>query len=243
MVRAFHVPVQREVLFDDHGPTGCGGCGNGDTLRMVGIPHGQAEGGAKRVHGPEIDTVIGAGIAVGAVEQGDVLRPTLPQGFQRQLHIRQRTHAGAQQHRLFLAAHIAQVRNVSDLAGADLDEGDAQRQQKIQTVRFVRRGGELNTDLVAVRFDSAEIVIGKLQPLEHIELGLSAACVVRLIVRLRHAAGDDLLRLPGLELYAVRPGIFCREAKFPGEIEPTVVVDAGLGDDISAHGVTSCIGS
>ena len=177
------------------------------------------------------------------MEQSDVLCPALPQGFQRQFHIRQRTHAGAQQHRFFLAAHVAQVRNVSNLAGADLDEGDAQRQQKVQTIRFVRRGGELDADLVTVRFDGAEIVIGKLQPLEHIELGFGVSRVVRLIVRLRHAAGNDLLRLPGLELYAVRPGIFCREAKLLGEIEPSVVVDAGLSDDISAHGVTSCIGS
>ena len=101
----------------------------------------------------------------------------------------------------------------------------------------------MDADLVAICFDGAEIVIGKLQPLEHIELGLGAARVVRLIVRLRHAAGDDLLRLPGLELHAVRPGVFCREAKLLGEIEPPVVVDAGLGDDISAHGVTSCTGS
>lgn len=143
----------------------------------------------------------------------------------------------------FLLPMVAQIRKVSDLAGADLDEGDAQRQQKVQTVRFVRCGRELDADLVAVCFDGAEIVIGKLQPLEHIELGLSAAHIVRLIVRLRHMTGDDLLRLPGLELHTVRPGVFCREAKLLCEVKPSVVVDAGLGDDISAHAVTSCIGS
>ena len=32
---------------------------------------------------------------------------------------------------------LAQVRDISDLAGADLDEGDAQRQQRVQTVRLI----------------------------------------------------------------------------------------------------------
>lgn len=95
--------------------------------------------------------------------------------------------------------------------------------RKIQTVRFVRCGGELDADLVAICFDGAEIVIGKLQPLEHIELGLGASCVVCLIVRPAPTLRVMIFSVCQVwNFTTVRPGVFCCEAKLLAQkIEPS----------------------
>ena len=104
-----------------------------------------------------------------------------------------------------LAGDVGEERQVRDLAGRHLVNGDVELVEEIGAGVVERRRHEEDTAASAVGDELAMRVGRQLELLEHVELRFAGVGVAGLIVRLDGVLGDELVGLERLELDGVGP--------------------------------------
>ncbi|MNY13138.1 hypothetical protein D3C86_1462550 [compost metagenome] len=74
---------------------------------------------------------------------------------------------------------------------------------------------------------------------DHVELGLCVTRVLELVGCLGCRAAKQLLGFEGLELDCICPSFHCNINQLLGEVNRSVMVDPGFGNDVCAHFHTS----
>src|SRR5207244_5623568 len=127
VVRTDEGRVERQVFLDDGRAARRGGDGDVSAERVVGEADRAAESDGQRVHGAQVDLAGRRGIRGEAVQHGQRRIARGADGGHRLLDLLQARHAGREDDGAALGRYVSQQREIRDLAGRDLEEGDAER--------------------------------------------------------------------------------------------------------------------
>jgi hypothetical protein len=141
VVRPRQIAVQRKVLFDHRSAKCHSSDGDLDARSVIRVAYGNPEGFPDRQHGAQIHLGHGRWVLRRAVKHGDPIprRPTLLEHAQGGLDLAQGAHAGGENDRLAVMTHVAQVWQVGDLAGGNLEGIRAQFDQQIDALAVESR--------------------------------------------------------------------------------------------------------
>ena len=155
-----------------------------------------------------------------------------PQYTQRLLHLTERAHPCRDDGGLPRTCHAEEKRAVRDLARRNLDTREVEPiDEQVEALGIERRREELDTAPRAVLDERVVVGLAKFERLQHRVPRLLLAGRRKLIRSLGSRLRRERVGAEGLELHGVRPGVRRHVDQLPREVERTVVVNAGFGDD------------
>lgn len=155
------------------------------------------------------------------------------QGVERGLDLAERGHAGGEDHGPAEGTDVAQIRQVGDLAGGNLEALGAERGEVVEAGDIEAGGEEADTLRLTVGDQGRVHRRAQLQLAQHRDLRLGLIGGARLVFGLGGARGREPLGAEGLELDQVGAGLGGDLDQALGESEVSMMVDAGFGDDES----------
>ena len=144
-------------------------------------------------------------------------------------------HAARENDRLAVAADLAQVRQIRDLARGNLESLRTELGQKLDAFRVEAAGEKLDSAHLAVGYERLMHVARELQPAQHRVLGFVGRPTIASGTPLSRRGRGEAIRLEGLELDQVRARLGGRIDQSASQSQVAVMVDAGLGDDQCTH--------
>ena len=154
VVRTFHIPIQREVLFDDRRAHRDRRDRHFNAFGVVRIADFHAKSIPERLHSLEIDVLIRRRVLGIAVKELDIARAILAQDCDRVLDLLHLAHAGGHHDRLSGFCQGDQIGIVGHLTRRDLPERHFDGVQELDALKVKRRRQEEDSLPVAILFQA-----------------------------------------------------------------------------------------
>jgi hypothetical protein len=241
MVRAGQGAVEGEMLLDDASTESRGGDIGGNPLRVVAETYAGASERAQGLHSAQIHGLHRRGILRGAVQKDDVIAAytALLKNPYGRLHLVEDRHARREDDAAAFGRNLAQIREVRNLAGGNFPPVHPERSETVDAHEVKGRAHKAYAFLVAKFFEARVVGERKMDCTAHFKLAFGLACCFLLVFGFRSYSRYDEFGDGGLELHIVRTGALGLPDHAAGEVQGTVVVHAGLGNDYNgfAHGL------
>ena len=185
------------------------------------------------LHGTQVYLIHGCGVFGGAVQYRylGTRCARLLQHVDCSLNFAQRRHASGKDDSLAELADMAQVRQVGDLAGRNLEVILPKTQQQIDALDIETGREKADVARGTMRHKLLVHRLSKLQTTKHFMLRFTAIRSLGLIVRLLGGARDLAVGVKGLKLDEIHTGLSSHIDQLLGKVEVAIMVNAGFGDD------------